>query len=204
MPTAALIRKPARPDPFDVPPSMEMRRWTVAEYHKLIETGILGPEHKVELLRGWIVKKMPIDPKHAYAVTQLGFILIMLLKDAWVVREQNPITTEDSEPEPDILVAPGPRSLYKARHPNPSDAELIVEVANSSLDIDRTKKLELYAEVGVPVYWIVNLIDGVVEVYTQPRKGSYRKRTDYTASDTIPVVLAKKTVGRIPVKEFLP
>jgi Uma2 family endonuclease len=189
----------------DIPPSWEMWKWSVEEYHKLIETGILGPEDRVELIRGWLVLKMTVNPPHAYAVTYLNRWFIRNLdEEDWVVRTQNPLSTDDSEPEPDLLVAPGPLSLYKARHPCPADAMLVVEVADSTLRYDRTTKLELYAQARVPEYWIVNLIDGIVEVYSQPRKGTYRKRTDYTAADSVPVILGKKTLGRIPVKEFLP
>ena len=206
MAASAATRKPKTDGRrYGVPPSLEMRRWTVDEYHKLIATGILGPEDKLELIHGWLVQKMTINPPHAYAVTYLNRWLNRNLdEDEWVVRAQNPLTTDDGEPEPDILIAPGPMSLYKARHPIPADAVVVMEVADSSLRYDRTTKLELYAQDGVPEYWIVNLVDGIVEVYTQPRNGKYRKRTDYTASDSVPVVLAKKNVGSIPVKEFLP
>jgi Uma2 family endonuclease len=188
----------------DMPPSWEMRRWSVDEYHKLIEIGVLGPEDKVELIRGWIVKKMSINPPHANALSMLSTLFSVMLHPQWIIRPQNPFAAPDSEPEPDLLIAPGPWSLYNDRHPSPKDANLVVEVSDSSLRYDRTTKLELYAEVGVPEYWIVNLVDGIVEVYSQPRGKKYRKRTDYTAVDTIPVTIARKTLGSIPVKEFLP
>jgi hypothetical protein len=189
---------------FDIPPRTAMRRWTVDEYHRLIKSGILGTEDRLELIHGWLVRKMTVNPPHAYTVRKLQKLFQRMFNDDWVVSTQNPVTTDDSEPEPDILIAPGPDELHADRHPGPDEAYLIVEVADSSLAIDRTKKLQLYAHSAVPAYWIVNLIDGIVEVHTQPRKGSYRKRADYTAEDSVPVVLSKKTVGSIPVKEFLP
>jgi len=188
----------------DIPPSWEMPRWTVEEYHRMIECGILGPNDKVELIYGWIVKKMSINPPHASAVSMLSTLLAVMLHPEYIIRTQNPLAADDSEPEPDLLIAPGPWSLYKRRHPSPPDAVLVVEVSDSSLRYDRTVKQKLYAETLVTVYWIVNLIDGLVEVYTQPRSGKYRKRTDYTAKQEVPVVLAKNTIGSIPVKEFLP
>ena len=113
----------------------------------------------------------------------------------------------DSEPEPDVVLAAGPNADYKTRNPTPSEAIVVVEVGDSSLREDQTTKLQLYAAAKVAVYWIVNLVDGRVEVYTQPRGGknpTYRARSDYGPRDAMPVVVGGTPVGAIAVKELLP
>ena len=106
-----------------------------------------------------------------------------------------------------MVLATGSKATYKARNPKPSEVILLVEVADSSLHEDQTTKLVLYAKARIPVYWIVNLVDRHVEVYTEPRGGknpAYKKHTDYGPDDAVPVVVAGKELGRIPVKELLP
>lgn len=200
--------KPAAPLPPAVTP-LAVRRFTLAEYHHLIQTGFFREDDRVELLNGWIVAKMGINPPHASALTRTTRRLRRLLGDDWVVREQSSLTipTSDSEPEPDVVVAPGPEDAYDARHPQPKDTVLLVEVAESSLAEDRGEKLRTYAVAKIAVYWIVNLVDRRVEVYTQPRGGkspTYKQQTDYGPDDAVPVVVGGKELGRIPVKELLP
>ena len=149
---------------------------------------------------------MTLNPPHNYAVTALMQHLLALGARA-IVRVQQPITTSDSEPEPDVVLAAGTNADYKARNPGPSDALLVVEVGDSSVREDQTTKLELYAGAKVAVYWIVNLKDRRVEVYTQPRGGkspTYKTRTDYGPDGAVPVVIAGKQVGTIAVKDLLP
>ena len=185
---------------------LPVRRFTVAEYHKLGELGVLSENDRVELLHGWIVAKMTIKPPHNYAVTELMNQFLALSAQA-VVRVQQPITTSDSEPEPDVVFAAGVNADYKTRNPAPAECIVVVEVADSSLREDQTTKLELYAGAKVAVYWIVNLADRRVEVYAQPRGGknpTYKQQTNYGPDDAIPVVIGGKQVGTIAVKELLP
>ena len=211
MAVATLALKSTRPASRQVsvlpPVPVEMlRRFSVDEYHHMIANGTLNEDDPYELLEGWIIRKMAIDPIHAYAVSTLAFLLSELLSKDWFLRTQQPITSERSEPEPDICVAPGPRTKYRTRHPSPLETELLIEVANSSLATDRGNKMLFYASAGVPQYWIVNLIDHRVEVYTQPRGGKkpgYKSCVHYAKCDEIPLVLAKKKVGSLPVSEFL-
>jgi Uma2 family endonuclease len=132
-----------------------------------------------------------------------------LLGDEWDLRAQQPVTIAagDSEPEPDVVIAVGPYGRYAERHPGPKDVALVVEVADSSLSEDQTTKHGIYAAARLPVYWIINLVDRRVEVYSDPRGGknpTYRARQDYGPGDSVPVTLAGKTVGSIPVREILP
>jgi hypothetical protein len=206
--TAARVTKkpkPVAPLPPAIPP-LPVRRFTVEEYHKLGEIGVLTKNDRVELIRGWIVPKMTIYPPRNYAVTALTRLFILLAPDC-AVRIQQPITTPDSEPEPDAVIATGRRADYKSRQPTPSECAVVVEVSDSSLPEDQTTKLEMYAAAKVAVYWVVNLVDRRVEVYTQPKGGknpAYRQRTDYGPDDEVPVVVGGKELGRIAVKELLP
>lgn len=209
MSSAARITKPPKaiaPLPPAIPP-LPVRRFTVDEYHKMIETGILKSGDRFELIHGWIVRKMTINPPHTYSVNAVQDALRALQLPKAHVRGQQPVTTSDSEPEPDVVLAVGSKDDYKVRNPRPSEVLLLVEVADSSLHEDRTTKLELYAASKIAVYWIVNLVDRRIEVYTEPRGGknpAYKLQTNYGPDDTVPVVVAGKQIGRIPVKELLP
>jgi Uma2 family endonuclease len=184
-----------------------IHRFTVEQYHEMIRTGILKEDDPVELLDGWIVEKMPPTPPHSQAVRCLNRRLATLLSGDWVLCVQDPATMTSSEPQPDIAVAVGPEERYAQRHPGPRDLALVVEVSDTSLAQDQTTKLAIYAAARLPVYWIVNLVDRRVEVYTGPRGGknpTYRTRRDYGPDDAVPVTLAGRTAGSIPVREILP
>ncbi|MGA8351743.1 MAG: Uma2 family endonuclease [Isosphaeraceae bacterium] len=108
------------------------------------------------------------------------------------------------EPEPDIALARGSRKDYKGRHPGPHEIGLIVEVADSSLPTDRGEKLAAYARGGVPRYWIVNLVDGVIETYSSPvAAGGYQASRVYHRGDEVPVVIDGQEVGRVAAEEIL-
>lgn len=146
--------------------ALRTRRWTRFEYDKLIETGVLGPGDKIELLGGHLCISEPQNSPHARGIS-LGLEAIQrVLTGGWHVRVQLPIALDDeSEPEPDLaLVSGGPRDY--ADHP--SRPALVVEVADSTLALDREHKGSLYARALLPEYWIVNLVDRVLEVYRDP------------------------------------
>src|SRR5262249_52378201 len=139
-------------------PTLPIYRLSVAQYHAMIQHGILGPEDRVELIHGWLVPKMTKNPPHTVST---GLVLDALNRAAplgWHVRVQEPVTFAVSEPEPDNVLARGARRDYASRHPGPAEVGLVVEVADTSLDYDRDVKKPLYASAGVPVYWIVNLV----------------------------------------------
>jgi Uma2 family endonuclease len=198
--------KKAAPLPPAVPP-FPVHRFTVEQYHKLVETGVLNAGHRVELIHGWLVEKMGINPPHNTAVNKLMKAFLALTGPGGVVRIQQPITTRDSEPEPDAVLAIGTDADYAKRNPKPAECAIVAEVADSTLHEDQTTKLELYAGAKVAEYWIVNLVDRRVEVYTAPRgkkAATYQTRTDYGPDDAVPVVVAGKKLGTIAVKELLP
>ena len=116
--------------------------------------------------------------------------------------------TVDSQPEPDIAVVAGDQRAFAVRHPGPDDIGLLVEVAESSLDTDRFEKARIYARAAIPVYWIINLVDRQVEVYSDPDQRSsppaYRRRETYLPGQAIPLVLKGQAIAQIPVQDLLP
>lgn len=185
-----------------------MRQFSVPEYHRMIETGVLTDEDKVELLDGYVVLKMPRNPPHDSSIHKTLKRITRLLPPGWEVRVQAAVTLTGSEPEPDIAaVRQDPRD-YAAHHSGPAEIGVLVEVADSSLDRDRNEKATIYARADIPYYWIINLIDHQVEVYSAPSgpaaAPAYAMRQDYGPGDAVPVVLDGVVIGSIPVQELLP
>ena len=191
-----------------VPAMARFYRLSVADYHRMIEANILTEDDPVELLGGYLVYKMPQGTPHGNTVDLLAEDLRRLAPADWRVRIQLPITLTESEPEPDIAVVKGDRFTFATRHPGPSDFGVVAEVAASSLAEDRRVKGYYYAEAGIPVYWVVNVDEKQVEVYTDPdptaTPPAYRTRTDYLPSQGVPLVLDGTTVGVLPVSDLLP
>jgi len=145
---------------------LTLRRWTRAEYDRLVDLGVLHGE-PVELIGGQLVVAEPQGSYHATAIGAADDALRAALPPGWVVRAQMPVALGDeSEPEPDLAVAPGERADYRADHP--ARPALVVEVAELSLAFDREDKGSLYARGGVRDYWVVNLVERVLEVYRDP------------------------------------
>lgn len=182
-------------------------RMSVADYHRMIAIGELTKNRRIELLKGVMVEKMPQNPLHTLLVQLVQKLLDALLPASFHARNQAPVTLADSEPEPDVSVARGTLMDYATRHPSPTEVPLVVEIAYSSLVTDRFKG-EIYAEARVPLYWIVNLRERRVEVYSQPAPsptGSrYASYQEYRAGDIVPVELDGQVIGQIPASELLP
>lgn len=182
-------------------------RLRVAQYHAMIDAGILTEDDPVELLKGWLVNKMPKNPKHRLVTQLTREALAKVVSDHWYVDAQEPITTADSEPEPDVVVVRGDRRHYSDRHPGPEDLALIVEVADTSLQRDRTTKKQLYAAVGIPEFWIINLLKDQLEKYTCPLPDAnppdYRQCQVYHSGDHVEFFLDGQFC-RINVRELLP
>jgi Uma2 family endonuclease len=166
----------------------ERYRFTVDEYHRLGEAGILGEDDRVELIDGEIVMMTPIGSRHAACVDQLTRSLVELYGDAGVVRVQNPITLDvRSEPQPDVVVLRPIASRYFDRHPQPADVLLAIEVADSSLGYDRRIKIPLYASAGIAELSIVDLGRELVDVHREPFPGGYAERRTYRRGERIPL-----------------
>jgi len=197
----------AVPQPPKPSPRSGFYRLSVAQFRRMIQTGILSEDDRIELLEGHLVPKMPPNPPHSSTVGRVTRRIIRVLPDTWQYRSEQPITLADSEPQPDICLARGNAGAYDHRHPTPADIGLVGEVADSSLDDDRDWKGRIYARANLPVYWIVNVVNRQVEVYTDPRPAdpvpSYATRTDYKAGDSVPLVLDGQTVARLPGDDLL-
>ena len=180
-----------------------LRQFSVVEYHQMVQTGILTPDDRVELLEGWIVNKMSQNPPHRNSVGRVARRVSKVLPDNWTISIEGPITLSDSEPEPDITLARGEEEIYDARHPEPADLGVLMEVGDSSVMQDRRYKGELYAKAKVPEFWLINLVERRVEVYTKPRGGKYQKKIEYTEKETVPLVLDGVKIADIPVSELL-
>ncbi len=185
-------------------PRASLRRFSVPEYHRMIETGVLAEGDSVELLDGWIVEKMPRTPPHDAGIDLARDAVEPLLPAGWRLRIQSAITLSDSEPEPDLVVVRGPARRYTHQHPRAGDIALIIEVASSSIDDDRDIKGPIYATAGIRWYWLVNLIEGQVEVFSDPVGSIYTTTKTYAATESIPLVIDGVTVGMVPVGDLLP
>lgn len=154
----------------------DLHRFTVDDYRRMAEAGILREDSRVELIRGRIVDRAPVGSPHIVAVNRLNRLLVAAIGDRGVVSVQNPVCLDDgSEPQPDVAVLRPGADDIGAPTPRASDVLLLIEVADSSLQEDRGEKAALYAESGVPEYWVVNLIDRVFEVHRGPAGGRYQE-----------------------------
>jgi Uma2 family endonuclease len=183
-------------------------RFSVARYQHMIETGALDDNDKMELLENYLVLKMPQNPPHSGTLDLVSGTVGSVLPPGWYQREQKAVVLSDSQPEPDDAVVRGNRRSYLSRHPGPADIGLLIEVANSSLLRDRRDKTRIYARANIVCYWIVNLVDHRVEVYTQPSGPtavpSYGSFQIYQPGDMVPLVLDGNTVGTVAVNDLLP
>jgi Putative restriction endonuclease len=179
---------------------------SVEQYHQMIVTGTLGEDDPVELLEGWLVTKMPKYPPHTYATEESAELIRDVLPHGYFVRRQDPITTTDSEPEPGISIIKGSRQDYKLRHPTLNEIVLVIEVADSTLRRDRTVKQRIYAVASIPVYWLLNLSEKQLEVYTKPSPSEkrYDEKTIYSLEDFVPLMIEGKEVAQLAVKNLLP
>jgi Uma2 family endonuclease len=200
VPTTVALPPGVPPEPV-VPLSVE-------QYHEMTRAGILLDGDSIELLEGWLVRKMSKNPSHSASTAKVRRQLEEIVPAGWSVDAQEPLTTDDSEPEPDIAVIRGLRENYNDRHPGPHEVGLLVEVADTSLERDRGWKKRIYAKARIQVYWIVNLVGRKVEVFTQPsgprEQPGYLQQQSFHPGDQIPVVLDGREVGRVEVVKLLP
>ena len=160
--------QPAVSDHLAMPPEPVLPI-TVPQYHAMIRAGVLESGAPIELLEGWLVTKMTKNPPHRVALRKTRIALERFVPAGWSIDSQEPITTVDSEPEPDLSVVRGDTAKLVNRHPRPDEVGLLVEVAEASLERDRGWRKRVYAAARIPVYWVVNLIDRQVEVFADPQ-----------------------------------
>jgi Uma2 family endonuclease len=184
----------------------DLYRMTVDEYERLVAAGALD-NSQIELIDGFLAKKMGKKPRHSTRSERLRRLLEQNppLLQGWHVRQEQPVRIPDfDEPEPDLVIARGDVEDYDERHPGPGDVALIIEVADSSLARDQGTKWLAYARGGIPVYWIVNLIDHQVEVYSDPGPDGYRSSRIFKRGRYVPVLIDGLERGRIAVADVLP
>jgi Uma2 family endonuclease len=190
-------------DPSWIPSSLY--RVTLEQYEAMVDSGIFTGRDKVHLINGYLVAKMTQNTPHATADDLCGDRLDDVIPLGWYVRVAKPIRlpTEASEPEPDRCVVRGGIRDYSTRHPGPADIALVVEVADSSLGDDRNMA-QIYGQAGVPIYWIINLVDRQVEVYTNPSPSGYQSLEVLVPPHVLNVVIDGTEVGEIAVADILP
>ena len=159
-------------------------RFSVQDYYRMAEMGVLRPGSRVELIEGKITDMSPIGPFHGGLVKRLSRIFNLKAKSRWVVSTQDPLHLDDfSEPQPDIMVLKPSADDYANRHPGPGDVFLLIEVSDSTIDFDRDEKLPIYGKAGIPEVWIINLNDLTIEIYREPHFTGYGSKTILRAGD---------------------
>jgi hypothetical protein len=153
---------------------VQRRLFTVEEYHRMAEAGILSEDDRVELIEGELVAMSPIGSRHAACVARLTALLFPV-EGRGILWVQNPIRLgARSEPQPDVALLRYRPDFYASAHPGPEDVLLVVEVAETSADADRSLKIPLYARYGIPEAWLVDLLEERIEIYRHPTPQGYR------------------------------
>jgi Uma2 family endonuclease len=180
-------------------------RLTVGQYDQMIRDGMIGENEPVELIEGLLVTKVGRNRPHIVAA-KIGFeALTRVVPAGWHVAKEDPLVISNwSKPEPDLAIVRGNAKDYLERDVAAADVELVVEIAETTLAADRSEMSKVYARAGIAVSWIVNLVDRQIEVYTTASPEGYQSRRDFTRGQDVPVTIAGRESGRIPVAEFLP
>lgn len=180
--------------------TIAIAKWSLEDYHRLVEVGLLD-DRRVELLNGEIVEMSPEGEPHAYFSTEAGDYLARVLGTRALVRPAKPITLpDDSEPEPDIAIVRRLGREYLRHHPYPEDIFWLIEYANSSWEKDSKVKYRIYAEAGIPEYWLVNLKRGELIVFRDPRGSEYGSKMTLTEGAIAPIAFPDL---QIPVALFV-
>jgi Uma2 family endonuclease len=163
---------------LDFPTILTKHRLTVADYHRMAETGVLTETARTELIEGEIIDMAPIGTRHASAVTRVARRCERVVGDAAIVWQQNPLRLDEhSEPEPDLLLLKPRDDFYASAHPVPADVLLLIEVSDSTARYDREIKLPLYARHGVSEVWIIDLDAKLIRCFRKPHGNEYLEAT---------------------------
>jgi Uma2 family endonuclease len=190
---------PSQSMPSPLPPALY--RMTVDEFERIADS---LDDDQVELINGYIVGREDVKPSHVILTERLRRRLESILPSSWFVREDKPIRIPDfDEPRPDLAVVRGDPEGYAHHHPGPADVALLIEVSDASLQRDQGDKLMIYAQAGIPVYWIANLVNRRVELYGDPCPGGYASRVSFGSGQNVPVVIGDVHVGTVGVDSIL-
>jgi Uma2 family endonuclease len=195
------------PDMKIVADTFGLFRFTVEQYHQMRDLGFFVRYGREELIEGYVVLPEEQTPQAATSRHVMARRLDVLVGDGWRVRQVAGLTLTDSELAADVCVARGPSRTYVARHPGPADVGLVVEAVDVCLHLAQTMKARIYARAGITEYWIVNLPDHQVEVYTQPSgptaTPSYGEVQVHPAGSSVPLVLDGVNLGAIAVDDVI-
>ena len=188
-----------------VPSPESFYRLSIEQYEAMVASGVFTKRDRFHLINGFLVAKMTEYPPHAAACDATRLIVEPLLPSGWYVRPDKPLRIPNyaSVPEPDLVITRGSAWDYQDSHPEPANVALVAEVASSSLAGDRAMA-GIYGKGGVPVYWIINLVDRQVEVHTDPGPGGYGSRQIFKIGEEVLVVIDGVERGRIAVADIMP
>jgi len=177
------------------------RRFTVDEFQRMGEAGIFAPDERVELIDGEVIRMTPVGPRHIWSVIYLNRYFTQLLGAQFYVSPQSPVQVDRSQPNPDFAIIRLPEGKAPGEMPRPEDCVLVVETADSSVGFDRKVKSRVYAEAGIPEYWMLDLPRNRVVVHRLPRAGHYREVVEHGAESSFesPALLGRT----ILVKDLL-
>jgi len=198
----------AQPPVFPVlSPGLVPYRVSVDQYEAMVEAGVFSKHDRLELIEGLLVVKMTKRTRHSTASELCRRTIEPVIPAEWHLRVEKPVRIPGraSEPDPDLSVVQGSVKDYLERNPDPGDVALVVEVSESSLTADQTEMVRVYGGGEIPGYWIVNLHDSLVEVYTDPNSvtGQYGRRVVYRPGQDVPVIIDGIEVGRVAVADLL-
>ncbi len=179
-------------------------RFTVAQYDRMVRDGTIGINERIELVDGLLLRKMGKNPPHVFTGKLALKLFAQIVAPDWHVAKEDPVVVSAwSKPEPDLSVVRGTERDYATRAITAADVALVAEIADASLASDRSEMANLYAQARIPVYWIINLVDRQVEVFSEPDSGGYRSRVDFAPGQDVPVVIDGIEVGRIAVSDII-
>ena len=183
-----------------MPVALRKKRFTVDEYHRMGQVGILSEDDRVELIDGEVVAMTPIGTRHNACVSCANRALVMAAGDAAIVLPEGSVRLgRHDEPQPDLVLLRPRADFYAARHAGPDDILVIVEIADSSLAYDEDVKARLYAESGIPEYWLADLSANVVWRYSTPEGGVFRTRDAFRRGQSLAPQLLPACVVAVDV-----
>ena len=169
-----------------MPIAISRKRFTADEYQRMGQVGILSEDDRVELIDGEVLAMTPIGARHAACVDSATRAMVIGAGDSAIVRVQSSVRLNlYTEPEPDVVLLRPRADFYASRHPGPADILLIIEIADSSIEYDEDVKTQIYAESGVPEYWVADLHANLAWCYSAPHEGTYRNRQQFRRGQTI-------------------
>ena len=170
----------------DEPPQLERYRFSLDEYHELVASGFFKREDRIELIEGELIMMPPPSPEHSASSTSLRRRIERALPDSLLLRGAQPVTIPPrSEPASYLCLVKMRPDFYKSAHPGPKDVLLLIEVAKTSAPFDKGTKARVYGAAGIAEYWVIEIVERVVQVFTEPTKNGYRTQRTYQPDETV-------------------